>query len=133
MSDAIVDELRGKAAGIAEMRNRPEDEALVIQISRHTWDDCLDVADGLLGLLPAADDGEPLTNEWLEAVGFVPGKFPDDLLRGPILRGVIRNAQSPADGDWHWAVRSYPIPAHMQPRTRGDLRRLCRCLGVPLA
>jgi len=36
------------AASIAEMRNRPEDGALVIQISRHTWDTCLDVADAYL-------------------------------------------------------------------------------------
>lgn len=42
--------IRDKAASIAEMRNRPEDGALVIQISRHTWDVCLDVADACLKL-----------------------------------------------------------------------------------
>lgn len=50
--------LREAAASIAEMRHRPEDGAMVIQISRHTWDTCLAVADALLGLLPAADAGE---------------------------------------------------------------------------
>lgn len=39
-----------KVQAVAEMRNRPEDGALVIQISRHTWDCCLDVADGYMFL-----------------------------------------------------------------------------------
>jgi hypothetical protein len=50
---------REKAAAIAEMRDRPEDGALVIQISRHTWDWCLDVADAYLAAVP-----EPVSAEW---------------------------------------------------------------------
>lgn len=46
---------REAAASIAEMRDRPEDGALVIQISRHTWDTCLDVADAYLDMLARGD------------------------------------------------------------------------------
>jgi hypothetical protein len=59
---------REAAASVAEMRNRPEDGAMVIQISRHTWDTCLDVADAYLAGRPA-DDADPVTAEWLLSLG----------------------------------------------------------------
>lgn len=49
--------VREKAAAIAEMRGRPEDMTMVVQVSRHTWDWCLDVADGYL-----AETKEPTTS-----------------------------------------------------------------------
>lgn len=73
-----------------------------------------------------ADDGEPVTVEWLDAVGFVGGKFYRDRVRGPLLRGV-----SDA-GDEYWSIRSYPIPNDAKPKTRGEVRRLLKALGVPL-
>ena len=83
-------------------------------------------------LLPPADDAEAVTSKWLQSVGFGPGKFPDDLVMGPILRGVIHNAQSPANGQWYWTIRTYPIPMEHQPTTRGHVRRLCSALGIAL-
>jgi hypothetical protein len=78
------------------------------------------------------DNGENLDSDWLRDVGFIRGMFPDDLARGPIVRGIIRNAQSPANNQWHWTVRTWPIPQQHQPRCRDDVRRLCASLGVPL-
>lgn len=77
------------------------------------------------------DDGEAVTEEWLRSIGFTKGRFPDDLVLNPVVRGVIRNAQSPMNGKWHWCVRSYPIPYGKEPTTRREVRRLLAALGIP--
>ena len=79
-----------------------------------------------------ADDAKPITSEWLVEVGFKPGRFPTDLVNGPIVRGIVCNPTHPADGTWMWLVRTYKIPADAEPKTRGDLRRLCQQLGLTL-
>jgi hypothetical protein len=93
--------------------------------SRPAEADAFDLALAYLADHPA-DDAEPVTAEWLASVGFTAGKFPRDLIRGPVLRGVS------SAGDEYWAIRTYPIPNDAKPWTRGHLRRLCAALGVPL-
>lgn len=84
---------------------------------------------GLLDRLAAADDGEPVMVEWLKGIGFVPGRFPDDLVFGPIVRSVIRNPFSVNNGKEYWMVRTYPIPDEATPTTRGAVRRLLAALS----
>lgn len=76
------------------------------------------------------DDGEAITEEWLRSLPHVQGKFPGDIVIGPVVRMIVRNAQSPNNGRWDWCVRSYPIPEEHKPRSRGQLRRLMEGLGV---
>jgi hypothetical protein len=78
------------------------------------------------------DNGENLDSDWLREVGFVEGKSPDDLCRGPIVRGITCDVRSLAYGQWHWLVRTWVIPQQHQPRCRDDVRRMCAALGVPL-
>jgi hypothetical protein len=79
-----------------------------------------------------ADDETPVDEAWLRAAGFVRGKFPDDLVAGPILCGIVRNPISKDDGKAYWAVRTYPIPDAAAPKTRSDVRRLAAALGITL-
>lgn len=65
------DELRSGAELIADMRSRTPEDSPVIQIALHVWESCLDVADAYLASLPA-NDGDPVTEEWLLANGWTP-------------------------------------------------------------
>ena len=82
-------------------------------------DDALRLAEAVLAGYPA-DDGEPITGEWLESVGrqsyWSVWGFELDL----------RIAFEPDRGCWYYPVLPVPL------RTRNDVRRLCAALGVPL-
>lgn len=75
-----------------------------------------------------ADDGEPVSGEWLRSIGFT---GPDGLLG--IIYGEVELTTTTSS---RWLVgnpseihgESVYIPA---PTTRGDVRRLCAALGVP--
>ena len=76
------------------------------------------------------DDGEAVTEEWLRSLPHTQGKYPDDIIIGPVVRMIVRNAQSPSNSRWDWCVGSYQIPEEHKPRTRGQLRRLLEGLGI---
>lgn len=124
--------LRTKSAMIAEMRNRPEDRALSVMISRHTWDMCLDVADGCLAMCPA-DAGEPVTEGWLISLGFTPCKIINAVT---IQYQRRRELTVWADGAvWlkeTWFGSSDSNMSIATVKTRGELRSLARLLGVSL-
>jgi len=90
---------------------------------------CYDLANAYLAEHPA-DDEEPISEEWLHSVG-----FEDDRAGTPTAGALhIRHAPLPkmdSDEEYpaHACVRSFPIPV---PKTRGDVRRLCRALGIAL-
>ena len=64
---------------------------------------------------------EPLTNEWLYAIGFT-----DDKTGCPTLSALHIRLPA-ADLPVYACVRSFPIPV---PRNRGEVRELCRLLGI---
>lgn len=80
------------------------------------------LADAFLAEHPA-DDDEPDTEEWLRGVGFTDCK--NDGLRLSIL------ARYPNLGMPFWEVCGTVIRL-AQPKTRGQLRRLCAALGISL-
>jgi|SRR5579864_3241881 len=65
-----------------------------------------------------ADDHEAVTTVWLYAVGFL-----NDRMACPALGSLHIQPGRYA------CIRSVPIPT---PETRGDVRRLCKCLGIEL-
>lgn len=77
-----------------------------------------------------AEDSLPVTEEWLRSVGFT-----DDRVGCPTLGALHiqpRAFQRPGRNDEYSpyaCIRSLPIP---NPKTRGDVRRLCAALGVKL-
>lgn len=97
----------------------------------------------------AEDDGDAITGDWLRAVGFGDDpNWPDTLrilthsdetsqtyLIAPAAPGGKRDAGAvclttyDADGDDECVVIA---SGRDRLRTRGDVRRLCRALGVPL-
>lgn len=80
-------------------------------------DDIVQSARAVLAEHPA-DDGEPVTDEWLESIGH---PTPPE----PPQRGGHRWMVLVVDGKGS----SYRLP---NAATRGDVRRLCRALGVTL-
>ena len=99
--------------------------------TRHTVGDAAyKIGQRLLELLPPPDDAEPITAEWLQAVGFERGdKFETlsiDLIEGNMLH------YSPTLG-WWWlsAKHGDKVSAGMQP-TRAHVRQLCASFGTKL-
>lgn len=88
----------------------------------------------LLDRLPPADDGEPVTADWLRAVGFV--KWGD---RGSMIR-FHRTWQPDHDDSievnaaHQWAEIEHGFDVVRVPNisTRGHVRRLCAALGITL-
>lgn len=74
-----------------------------------------------------ADDAEPITANWLAAVGFTsPGAFTHT-----IDGGITMEWFSGGDlGQWECIIGDHVCPDF---GTRGQLRRLCAALGVPLS
>ena len=73
------------------------------------------------------DDDAPVTDKWLYSVG-----FSDDRTGTPTLGPLhIQYAVLTDDNDREYpayaCIRSLPITV---PKTRGDVRRLCRALGI---
>jgi hypothetical protein len=76
-----------------------------------------------------ADDGEPVTEEWLRAVGAT-GDRPLRIEHLNIrLVAYYLEGWCSGHARWDWWLNGNQIPA--QP-TRGHVRRLCAALGVPL-
>lgn len=92
-----------------------------------------------------ADDGEPITKEWLKSLGFSDSGY-SFIITGEKDYGedVARfrlacNGDDWTDGNcsWEFHLRSIELEEQggmlpCEPKTRGDLRRLCRALGVTL-
>lgn len=79
-----------------------------------------------------ADDGEPVSEEWLRAVGFAEHWYPSML--GPERTTDFRVVFGV---DWkngsvclHAGHTTFATP--IKAPTRGHVRRLCKALGVPL-
>ncbi len=72
-----------------------------------------------------ADDGEPITEDWLRSVGFKSG------LRIELGRLQFTNYKG-WNAWWAFSDMSGAIRLVNDVKTRGDLRRLCKCLGVQL-
>ncbi len=70
-----------------------------------------------------ADDEEPITEAWLRSVGF------DDEHRLDWKNLVIKFCVPIRDNFWDFYLNSTQIKP---PKTRGDVRRLCKALGVEL-
>lgn len=99
------------------------------------------VTQGLLSLLPPADDGEPVTNAWLRSVGF------QETGKGVGVLAVLTVDDSPvrlhrwlenwiggSERLWVYAcigqaADRVSVPS---PQTRGDVRRLAAVLGITL-
>jgi hypothetical protein len=78
-----------------------------------------------------ADDGEPVTPEWLLSVGFTidhemePPRDPVYCIRSLLWRPHYFGVNQ---GTWQFG----PVTIDQNPKTRGDVRRLCAALGIPL-
>lgn len=75
------------------------------------------------------DDAEPVTEDWLRAAGF----HPSAEYRVAVRLDFLCFAPPTSDGRWEPLIkdgaRFRRLPAC---QTRGDVRRLCRALGVEL-
>lgn len=139
-----------QAASIAEMRNRPVDNALVIMVSRHTWDTCLDVADAYLAEHPA-DEHESATLAWLDRLDGTPGTSPAGyryvdftIDRQPDCHVFVRLHDPGQDSEGQCLAGLYSLTfdagrtvsetgvglVGSWPRTRGEARRLLDSLGA---
>lgn len=99
-----------------------------VQCGSRTWNAAIAIAKQIEAEHPA-DDDEPIAEEWLRSVGFARGRFDDDLVLPPIVRGLTVRDDIVCE---YWVVRTYRIPDNAAPRTRGQLRLLCRALGIEL-
>ena len=92
--------------------------------------DALIVADAVLAEHPA-DDGDPVTGEWLEVV--IPGF---SLNAGGQMGGCVYDSYRVTavrkDGGWGIVASVAEGEAGVLCPTRGHVRRLCAALGIPL-
>lgn len=92
----------------------------------------------LLELLPPADDGEPVTADWLLAVGFVSHQSGLGIVHLPLPSGGSLAWHQPAP--WFgrpehcWTLTDRDADGVYLPDlpTRGHVRRLCAALGIEL-
>jgi hypothetical protein len=82
-----------------------------------------------------ADDGEPVTEEWLRSVGFVrmqqPAAGNDMILRNEAGNCVTYYPARRGDPAGPlWGVVGEWLPKPLRPATRGDVRRLLLALGI---
>ena len=114
----------------------------LVQVNMARQRDLRALADAYLAEHPA-DDGEPVTEDWLRAVGFRDYVEPSEWSSSYLSLWTDRKEHNVAFLAVHWARPSNPEghywsaqdctlykPAH--PKTRGDLRRLAVALGAPL-
>jgi hypothetical protein len=92
--------------------------------------DDMALADAYLAEHPA-DDGDVVTPEWLLSVGFTldhemePPRDPVYCIRSLLWRPHYFEVNQ---GKWQFG----PVTINQNPKTRGDVRRLCAALGIPL-
>ena len=97
------------------------------------WADCCNVIHAYLAE-HLADDDEVITEEWLRSVATDIHKALNQLAFGCRAPNVARIICWPADDCFQWFIDengANPIPIK-PPATRGDLRQLCRALGIEL-
>ena len=75
-----------------------------------------------------ADDDEPVTEEWLRSVGFCDTEYMSSLENGPLEYVLEEEVYFPEN----WILNGGDPPESMSIKTRGDVRRLCRALGIQL-
>ncbi len=129
------DELRDKAERMVhavEMTN-----ALIPMTGPNVMDDAGEIAKAWLAEHPA-DDGELISNEWLESLGCKPVHWQS----GTIDWDVPADEFKLTIRVWENGVRAHPDAILENARdsgnfqkevvTRGDVRLLCKFLGMPL-
>ena len=81
-----------------------------------------------------ADDDEPVTVEWLESVGFRKTSSTDEALGGPSHHiNYVTKWVAFGPGISEWYVTEYGNSVFLPtPKTRRDVRRLCKALGIEL-
>ena len=131
-------ELRAAAERLTDGRNRLED-----------WQgptgDCADMraaivlARAYIAANPA-DDGEPVTDEWLRSLGFSRHMQPAACCHLSIKTTTLtltRWQDKAGDGPIRWSVSGQDysdwLPHCLWPVTRGQVRRLCAAIGIPHA
>lgn len=83
-------------------------------------------------LITPVDDGLPVDEAWLRSVGFSKDEYGLKIRSASYgdMENHCRHAQlyrRVLDGAWHANGLGCPTP-----QTRGDVRRFCQCLGIPL-
>lgn len=77
-----------------------------------------------------ADDGTPVSEEWLRSVGFLEYSTSEDI-RLIDLRNLVTFNRSRQTSAVTWWIGGSIGPVTDMP-TRGHVRRLCAALGIPL-
>jgi hypothetical protein len=121
------DQLRAKASGYLAAvsgRHRPD---LGYSDLPYPHDICAAFARRLLDLLPPPDENEPVTGDWLKAVGFRGDNFKNPwfvLQENPALGLSVRFRDGTCSLWMGGSTQHNP--------TRGHVRRLCAALDFPL-
>jgi hypothetical protein len=80
-----------------------------------------------------ADEDTPIDSGWLKEIGFYGYPNGTDLKIGNYPKGnCLSRMIGERDKYTIWAVNSGWLADGAEPRTRGDLRRLCAALGIEL-
>lgn len=75
-----------------------------------------------------ADDEMPVTESWLESIGFRREPVNDCVMK---LETISRTAAWKYDCEY-WRVDFQKLPEALYPKTRRDVRQLCRVLGIQI-
>jgi hypothetical protein len=127
----MSEELRRAAEEVVEAGSRALSGAPCVQISRHLWDCCVSTARAYLAEHPA-DDGEPVTEEWLRDT------FGPHLASCPWTRYALHVATDKLARAVGWCPRRSGHQPEclcinewvvIERPTRGHVRRLLAALG----
>jgi hypothetical protein len=136
VSDPRAD-MRQAAVEVTRTKSDPEIadafHAATVCVPRNSWLSALAVACQYQADHPA-DDDEPVTEEWLRAVGFVTHRQGVAIDMGLRSRGGpwLYFACCPGLVNPDWMFDDGRLLAAPDLNTRGHVRRLCEALGVPL-
>jgi len=96
--------------------------------------------DGYMGLMEAYElaeayisehDPTPLDEDWMLSVGFA--RY-SPIGISILAEGFARIAVIDLGGDGeHWSVQGFSLLRRAYPKTRGEVRQLCKVLGIPLS
>lgn len=136
---AAAERLARYIAGRAEVLEQLEHLGRMPPGLRLSIEDTAAVANAYLAEHPA-DDGEPVTADWLQSVGFgrhmQPAANCDLSLQAGDFRLFVAVAIPTRERygfkPERWAVNEVWLPEAATPATRGHVRRLCAALGIPL-